>query len=68
MEVETDEDVFFVEELNSSTAVVRTVADFSSNEPIQKEVPYRKGCAYTYVAGNLNFYNFNGFHFKENCT
>ncbi len=32
---------FFIEELNSSTAVVRTVADFSSSEPFQKEVPYR---------------------------
>ncbi len=55
MEVETDESVFFVEELNSSAAMVRTVADFSSNEPFQKEVPYRNGCAYTYLAGKLNF-------------
>ncbi len=56
MDDSTEECLFAVEELDDSTAMLRTLTELSPNEPFRKEIPYRNGCVYTYLAGKPNSY------------
>ncbi len=53
MEDSTEECLFVVDELDDYTAILRTVTEFSTNEPFGKEIPHRRGCVYTYHAGKF---------------